>query len=75
MPQIKEHVSNEFNKIELKIHEINFLQNLEFKLEFFVKIQEIYFLWIFIWYLSRDHVKYLDKRMKCQQMRANIKSK
>ena len=38
MPQIKEHVSNEFNEIELKIQEIIFLQNLEFKFEFFVKI-------------------------------------
>ena len=30
MPQIKEPVSNKFNKIELKIQEIIFLQNLEF---------------------------------------------
>ena len=43
MPQIKEPVSNKFNQIELKIQETIFLQNLEFLLEFFVKIQEIEF--------------------------------
>ena len=45
MPQIKEPVSNKFNQIELKIQDIICLQNLEFELEFFVKRQEIEFLY------------------------------
>ena len=61
MPQVKEFVSNKFNEIELKIQEIIFLQNLEFKLEFF-------------WYISFHHVKYLDKPIKCLEMRAKRKS-
>ena len=49
MPQIREPVSNKFNEIELKIQEIICLQIIEFQLEFFIKIQEIEFLFsIFI---------------------------
>ena len=44
MLQIKKHVENKFIEIELKIQEIPFLQNLDFLLEFFGKIQEIEFL-------------------------------
>ena len=39
--KIKEPVSNKYNEIECKIQEIFILQNLEFYLKFFVKIQEI----------------------------------
>ena len=84
MPQIKEPVSNKFNKIELKIQEIIFFFKI---LNFYLNFQQNSRNWIFIlnfhgffytspfiWYISIHHVKYLDKPIKCLEMRAKIKS-
>ena len=74
-------------KLNLKFNKSLFLQNLEFLLEFFGKIQEIELNWIFmihfygifntslsIWGISFHNLKYLDKPIKCLEMRAKIKS-
>ena len=55
MPKINEPVSNKINEIELKNSSNTFfLQNIEFLLEFFVKIQEIKLLsWIFMDFLTQ----------------------
>ena len=84
MPQIKEPVSNKFNKIELKIQEIifsskswifylNFCQNSR-NLIFILNFHRFFYTSPFIWYISIHHVKYLDKPIKCLEMRAKIKS-
>ena len=47
------------------------MQNLEFQFEFFVKKWHFYgFLTsLFIWCIFIHHVKYLDKPIKCLEMR------
>ena len=84
MPQIKEPVSHQFNVIDLKIQEIIFFakswiltwifrQNSRNWI-FLLNIYGIFNTSLFIWYISIHHVKYLDKPIKCLEMRAKIKS-
>ena len=44
------------------------------KLNFYIEFSWIYYTSPFIWYICIHHVKYLDKPIKCLEMRAKIKS-
>ena len=83
MPQIRKPVSKKFNEINLKIQETIFAiywiftwifhQNSR-KWIFNTNFYWFFYIILFIWYISIHHVKYLDKPIKCLEMRANIKS-
>ena len=64
MPQIKELLSNKFNEIELKFKNFIFILN----------FYGFFYIIIFIWGITFHNLKYLDKPIKCLEMRAEIKS-
>ena len=52
---------------------LNFLAKFK-KLNFYLSFYGFFNTSLFIWYISIHHVKYLDKPIKCLEMRAKIKS-
>ena len=69
-------------KMNYKFKKSSFCKILNFKLIFSSKFNKLNFyvdlLWIFntrafIWYISIHHVKYMDKPIKCLEMRPKIK--